>query len=301
MTRPIAILASPGAQGLEQALGTVLARHELPPVWVRTLGEPDHTPQIAREALATGARRIVAAGGDGTLNAVLHALPHDGQHELGIVPLGTANDFARQLGLVERTVEEALTFALTGSAVPIDLGRCNDRVFANVATIGPPSRITLDTSRALKAAIGATAYLVNGLASLPTLEPFEATLRGDGWHSDGRFYGIYAGNGARAGGGFAICPHACLSDGALDLTWVPERALVDLLPRALVASLEAAPDLDEITEQRQGTWFEIRSDEPLPVSLDGEPYEARELRFDVIPRAVRVVAEPEQSTLFGPS
>lgn len=292
MTQPdtIAILASPGAAGFLQVLGPALASSALPPVWTRVISHPEETPELARRAVELGARRVVAVGGDGTINGIVQGLPLDGSIELGVVPLGTANDFASQLGLVALGPQAALELALTGPSRMMDLGRCNDRVFVNVATVGPASRVTIETSRALKDLIGSAAYLVNGLASLPTVEAFDAVVRGPDASHDGAFLAIYVGNGRCAGGGFAVCPDASFEDGRLDLTAVPERALVDFLPSAIAVALDEPPALDEVSERATGRWFEIVSNLALPVSLDGEPYEASTLRFDVVPDAIRVVA-----------
>jgi YegS/Rv2252/BmrU family lipid kinase len=107
---------------------------------------------------------LIAAGGDGTLNQVVHGLMDlsiVARPVLGVVPLGTANDFATGCG-TPRDPEKALALCMKGKAVPIDVGKANDHWFLNVASVGFGAEVTATTSPELKRLLGPVAYAVDG-------------------------------------------------------------------------------------------------------------------------------------------
>ncbi len=107
-----------------------------------------------RQAIKGGARRIVAGGGDGTLNAVVNAMIRRNKRpkaSLGILPLGTANDFAKGAGIDATDLISALELACTGSPTKIDVGRMNDQYFINVASAGFGAEVTATTPEDMKA------------------------------------------------------------------------------------------------------------------------------------------------------
>jgi YegS/Rv2252/BmrU family lipid kinase len=137
-------------------------------------------PRVVQEALNRGAERIIAGGGDGTINAVANALIGDGKSkpttELGIFPLGTANDFARGLGLPIDDLAECLRIACTRESRPIDVGVMNKRFFINVASAGFGAEITATTPVNLKKALGGGAYTLMGMIKALQLSPYTGQL-----------------------------------------------------------------------------------------------------------------------------
>ena len=135
--------------------------------------------RFVRQAVKNGAERIVAGGGDGTLNAVVNAMIREGKRpkaSLGILPLGTANDFAKGAGIDAKDLISALELACTGSPTKIDVGRMNDQYFINVASAGFGAEITATTPQDMKKFLGGMAYSIMGFVKAFQLEPYEGRL-----------------------------------------------------------------------------------------------------------------------------
>ena len=249
-------------------------------------------PRIVREALERGATRIIAGGGDGTINAVANALVPKGRSTgdvtLGVLPLGTANDFARGCGLPVDDLAECLRIACTREGRPIDVGMLNKRVFVNVASLGFGAEITATTPVDLKKALGGAAYTLMGLVKALQLSPYPARLSIPGEAPvDGSMLFAAVANNHFAGGGFDVAPHAKLDDGLLDLTAILADA--DFDPIALARELEDPmnPENRHVL-YRQLPEFTLESAEGLHCNLDGEPVHKKKLRFRARPKRLRV-------------
>jgi lipid kinase YegS len=250
-------------------------------------------PRVVREALARGAERIVAGGGDGTINAVANALIGDGSEkpaaELGIMPLGTANDFARGCGLPVDDLAACLQIACTRASRPIDVGKVNDRFFINVASAGFGAEITATTPVKLKRALGGGAYALMGLVKAAGLSPYPVRLRVKGEEpATGQMLFMAVGNNRFAGGGFEVAAHSKMDDGLLDLTAVLQGSGLDLA--RLKGEMEDPFNRDnQNIFYRRFEKFTIESDNKLHCNLDGEPYLRKKLRFSVLPGHLKVV------------
>ena len=162
---------------------------------------------------------VIAAGGDGTLNEVLHGLmdlSEDTRPILGIVPLGTANDFAIGCG-IPRDPAKALALCMKGEAVPIDIGKANDHWFINAASSGFGAAITATTSPELKRLLGPAAYTVMGAILAINVHHYQGKLILPGREIAGSGPVAIVGNGRQTGGGIQVAPHACIDDGLLDV------------------------------------------------------------------------------------
>ncbi|MBX9791954.1 MAG: lipid kinase YegS [Pirellulales bacterium] len=262
-------------------------------VEVRVTWEAGDAQRIVREAVDAGADTIVAGGGDGTINAVADALMHAAAGQpaaarpaLGILPLGTANDFARSNEIPLDPVA-ALELITNSQPTPIDVGRVGQRTFINVATGGFGTQVTVETSEDLKRLLGGTAYLLTGLRRFNSIHSSAGSYRGPGFDWQGKFLVLAVGNGRQAGGGHILCPSAMINDGLFDVSILPDVELSQL-PTALADLLRGGLAAVEQTVVRARVpWLEIRSETPLDINLDGEPTSGRELRFEVLPGAVR--------------
>lgn len=157
--------------GNEEVRAAVAAQREAGrELAVRVTWEDGDARRIVEEALAAGYATLVAGGGDGTLREVAEALARGrGEASLAILPLGTANDFARAAGI---PLEPAAALALLDqTARPIDLGEVNGKLFLNMATGGFGSKVTANTSEDLKKVLGGAAYLLTGLTRFPKCMP----------------------------------------------------------------------------------------------------------------------------------
>ena len=267
---------------------------------VRVTWEGGDAERHVAEAIADGIDTVIAGGGDGTLSEVATTLAHrddpvDALPTLGLVPLGTANDFARA-ALIPEIVADAFELIHATAAQPVDLLRieANDEVHwcANLASGGFGTQVTVETDDGLKKMLGGIAYLVTGIAKLGRIDPIRARLRGDGFDWTGDFIALGLGNGRQAGGGQALCPDAVIDDGLLDLTIVPElsgevgKTVATLLTEGRHAALE------RVAVRARLPWVEIEADAPLTLNLDGEPLESTRFHVACVPRRVRMHLPP---------
>lgn len=203
---------------------------------VRVTWEQGDAKRYVEEAAVLAVETVIAGGGDGTINEVASALitlPKEKRPSLGILPLGTANDFATSCSIPAQ-IENALQLAVKGREVAIDMAQVNDKhYFINMATGGFGTRITTETPDKLKAVLGGASYFIHGLMRMDTIKADSCAIRGPDfeWSGDALVIGI--GNGRQAGGGQPLCPDALINDGLLQL-----RLLIaeELLP-ALLASV----------------------------------------------------------------
>ena len=271
------------------------ARQQGHSIDLRIAAKPGDTAGLVGAAVAEARRDafdcLVAAGGDGTVNQVFAAARAEGlppNCSLAVLPLGTANDFARSAGIPADDLEAAL--AIATSAVPrrIDAGEIDGRLFVNLLSGGFGARITAETDPGLKDQLGGLAYALTGVARFAELSANRGRFRAEGFAWEGDFVALAIGNGRRAGGGIELCPDALLDDGLLDLTIVPTldrtrplEALGNLLrcgTQGLVSTLPTA----------RSAWIEYESAQDLNVNLDGEPMVLKSFRVDARPRALPV-------------
>jgi diacylglycerol kinase (ATP) len=250
---------------------------------------PTERPQHATElATLAGSRLVVAAGGDGTVNEVVNGLAHDAT--LGILPLGTANVLARELGLPLKA-EEACKHILSGKVSRIDAGvatdhECTERRFTCMAGMGFDARVVEEVTPRLKRilkvlAFPLMAFKVYSERDLPTLH-IE--------HGDDTYLTQFAivANGQYYGGDFRTAEGAALTTGKLEVVLV-ERVSWLLRPEVLASILAKRP-LDR--SMRSFTAKELRVTSPgarVPVQLDGEVWGRLPMSFRIEPGALKVI------------
>lgn len=279
---------SAGNEVLREAIATL--RDEGFRLEVRVTWEHGDGERYVREAVELQAETVIAAGGDGTINEVataLAGLAPECRPVLGLVPLGTANDFATSAGIPPE-MENALRLAIQGKATAIDLARVNDdRYFINMATGGFGTRITTETPEKLKSALGGVSYFIHGLMRMDTLKADSCTLEGPDFHWQGDALVIGIGNGRQAGGGQRLCPTALINDGKLELSIATSQELLPTLVHKLTSN-EENPNL--ITASLP--WLTIRAPNEMTFNLDGEPLSGTEFRIEVMPDALECRLPP---------
>jgi lipid kinase YegS len=236
---------------------------------------------------------LVAAGGDGTLNEVVHGLMDLSKAErpsLGIIPLGTANDFATACG-VPRDPEKALTLCMKGDAAAIDVGKANDHWFINAASSGFAAEITATTSPDLKRLLGPAAYTVMGAILAINLHHYQGKLILPDCEITRSGPMAIVGNGRQTGGGIQVTPCACIDDGLLDVLVVRQISPTALL--AAARELQQLPADGEYISYRQTPWLEVHAEEAIPVNLDGEPLRFSTVRYEVVPKAIQLILPPD--------
>lgn len=285
---------SAGNEALREAIATL--RNEGFSLEVRVTWEHGDGERYVREAVALQADTVIAAGGDGTINEVataLAGLSPERRPVLGLVPLGTANDFATSAG-IPLEMENALRLAIQGKATAIDLARVNDdRYFINMATGGFGTRITTETPEKLKSALGGVSYFIHGLMRMDTLKADSCTLEGPDFHWQGDALVIGIGNGRQAGGGQRLCPTALINDGKLELSIATSHELLPTLVHTLTSN-EENPNL--ITASLP--WLTISAPNEMTFNLDGEPLSGTEFRIEVMPNALECRLPPSCELLM---
>ena len=263
---------------------------------VRVTWEGGDAERYVREAVDAGINTVIAGGGDGTLSEVAEALAHfdadaDALPTLGLLPLGTANDFATATCIPEAP-EAALQLVRDVPPHHMDLLRIQhdglDHWCANLASGGFGTEVTVETHETLKSMLGGLAYVITGLGKLGNIEPQRARFTGPDFEWEGDFIALGIGNGRQAGGGQVLCPNALVDDGLLDLTVIPplEGEVMNTLGAVLVEGAEAA--LDRVAVRAQLPWVEIRPTKPLTLNLDGEPVKSAAFRVECVPGRVRM-------------
>jgi lipid kinase YegS len=266
-----------------------ILREESYAIEVRVTWEYGDAVRFVKEASREGIERIVSAGGDGTLNEVVNGLaqlPKDQRPQLAILPLGTANDFATA-GELPHYPLEALRLALEGEAVSIDIVRANERYFINVATGGIGAQITVETPPELKNFLGGGAYTLSAVMKALSFEHSHGKMISENGELEGAFIASALCNGRQAGGGQLLSPKAYINDGLLDVVIILEFSLVDV---AQVVSELLDPTIKgEFVKRFQTTWVESIPKNMRFVNLDGEPYEAEKIHFEILPKEIEVV------------
>ncbi|MGE7992796.1 lipid kinase YegS [Pseudomonas sp. NPDC089554] len=259
---------------------------------VRLTWEGGDAQRLVGEALAGGYSQVVAGGGDGTLRDVAEAMGQaDTQVSLALMPLGTANDFAKAAGV---PLEPAAALALLEQpARAIDLGKVGEQMFLNMATGGFGSQVTANTSEDLKKVLGAAAYLFTGLSRFSELQAASVELQGPDFHWQGELLALGIGNGRQAGGGHVLCPDALADDGLLDIGILPA-------PQEVVGALRELLAGEGLFVRARLPWVEIKSSQGLDINLDGEPLQADSLRFEACPAALRLHLPADSPLLSRP-
>jgi diacylglycerol kinase (ATP) len=237
--------------------------------------EPAALPKAVRRAAADGCRLIVIGGGDGSIGpaaGILADLPVDERPVLGVIPLGTANDFARTLEIPAR-IDAAVDVLVTGKVVDIDLGRANGHPYVNVASLGLSVGSTRALHPALKKALGPASYPVSTVVAYRRHHPFTLHLDfPDGDHESRELVDLLQvsiGNGQYYGGGQKIAPNAQIDDHLLDVYLIKTGKLRDHLSMRRLVRDGTIIDHDDVVHLTTRA-LRLRAETEQPVNLDGE-------------------------------
>ena len=227
---------------------------------------------------------VVLSGGDGTMNAAAEALFAD-PAAFAVLPLGTANDLARVLGIPADPVAVA-RIVLQGRRNRIDLGRANDRLFFNIATIGLSARLARAIDKQTKKRFGALAYPLTAFG-IGLGQPSHAAVTSDQGNLELDAIQIAVGNGQFHGGGIVVHEAAAIDDRLLHLYRVGTQSIGSLLAK-LPWLLRGRHDVTSGVETLTATAFDVVTSERLPVNTDGELTTYTPVSFSVIPEAIEV-------------
>jgi lipid kinase YegS len=256
---------------------------------VRSTFEAGDVHRLIDEAIHEGVGRLVIGGGDGSVNEAFDALLNHDRNErpkLGILPLGSANDFATAC-MIPQDLYEALSLACYGKTTAIDAIRANDRTVANIATAGFGAKITAETPPELKNFLGGGAYTLMGLVKVLGFKPYPGRIISEKIEIEGKAIIGAVCNGRQAGGGQQLAPKASLTDGLMDVILVLDFPATEV-NKVIKEVLD--PDLNGTFVKRfQTSELEIHASESMPCNLDGEPYQADNIIFSIVEKAIDVV------------
>lgn len=273
-----------GASQCEKAVA-ILDSHGIEPVHRECDGREELSPLIVRHAKDVDC--VVVGGGDGTLNAAALGVMETNL-PLGILPLGTANDLARTLG-IPFDLDKAADVIAAGRMRQIDLGIVNGHPFFNVASIGLSAELAQKLTQDIKRRFGRLGYALVALKVLAQARPFRAAIISETETARVRTLQIAVGNGRYYGGGNAVEKDAAIDDEHLDLYSLEFNRAWKLALMARSFRYGAHGAWREVRAVRAQE-FDIRTRLPRPVNADGEIVTHTPAHFSIRPGAVTVFA-----------
>jgi len=261
----------------------------------------EQTRQLASEVVAREAEGnacVVAAGGDGTVNAVINGLcEHPRRPMLGILPLGTGNDLCRALDIPlapEQAAELIFQPGVPRRTIDLASMQSHQRAsrFANVSSGGNSQRVAECLDEEMKRRWGAWSYLRGSLQLVSELSGFDVTLRVDDQPAEQlRLWNVIVANGRMAAGGLPVAPEADLQDGLLDLILIRDGTPLDMASLSVEFFMGNYLE-DERVLFRRASRIEIESDPPMQFLADGEIEATTPLTFALEQHALEVIAPP---------
>lgn len=288
--RPALLLTNKRSGGAGNDLAPVIERLEAGGLDVAH-ETPDSIDDLRRRIRDAGGATVILGGGDGTLHAAAPALRDLGR-PFGLLPLGTANDLARSLGIPLDPLEAAAVIAAGGSR-RIDLGLIDGKPFFNVASIGLSAEVVREHEGegARKRLLGVLNYPLSAWAAFRRHRPFMAELTIDGERLRVRCTQVAVGNGRHYGGGMTMDERAEIDDGWLRVYYLRPAgfwAMLSMLPALRFGWLRRRPD----AEVKRAKRVELRTRRPRDIDVDGELNGRTPVVIEVLPGAVEVFAPP---------
>jgi diacylglycerol kinase (ATP) len=297
---------------LQAAVDGALARAGLKKPDYYPTTEADNGGGQARQALRDGHTFILIAGGDGTLRSAVEQLAYT-DAEIGIIPLGTGNVLARNLGIPLTSIGRAALKAAVGEMHRIDLGRvtldygeeqaAQTHVFAVMAGLGLDAKIIMNTDADRKRIMGWVAYVEGGLRSLPArFERLDVSVNGRAGKTF-KLHSLLIGNCGFLPGNITLMPDAKLDDGLLDVASVGPRRIwdwIDFFNRItwinfLRGKVVGAAELADYTANvktlgnMSGQSIEVKPHNPVDVQLDGDSFgKVVGAKFEVVPGGLKI-------------
>lgn len=257
---------------------------------VRTTWEAGDFERLVLEASEQKVTRIIAGGGDGTVNEIVDALLKNNINdiELAVLPLGTANDFATACEIPTIDAYQSLKLAVTGNSYWVDAAKANERHFINIATAGFGAQVTANTPVALKNFLGGGAYTLSGLVQAINFQPFQGTVKFDGKTKNSSVVVGAICNGRMAGGGQVLSAGAYIDDGLLDAVSLAHFLPIDM--GTVIDELQQVSNgAGRFVHREQVKKIEWCSKTIMPINLDGEPISTYQVTIEILPQVIALV------------
>ena len=296
------LIANPAAHSGKGAAGADFARHFLGSYTTATRGYEVRLTKGPGDAVgiaagAVGFDTVLALGGDGVIHEVVNGLmrlPESARPQLGVIPLGSGNDYARTLGMVKNDVEGAFAQLVRGTVRETEVGRVNGVHFMQTLSFGLDAAIALDTTERRAANTsqeGEALFITSGLKILSRARGgFPCTASFDGEKPVDLKTLIFAVQvGPTYGGGFRICPGADPCDGLLDVCYNVKKPLLPHLLALFGLARSGRHARSRIVSLRRVRHAELSFAEEPPCQVDGEQLCGTRFVIDVIPKALKVI------------
>ena len=248
---------------------------------------PGEARALAEKAANDGVQTIVAAGGDGTINEIVNGIANR-EVTLGLLPIGTMNVFAAELGIPANKLEECWRIIANGHTRRIDLARANDRYFAQMGGVGFDAQVVKETPREWKKNIGPLSYAILA-TQIAARKPPLISIESDEKNCDGSF--VLIGNGRFYGGPIPIFKEARIDDGLLDVLVFQNLGHLDLLRYMQGIAFGKHLKMNDVV-YFQTRRLAVRSEEEVAVEVDGEWIGSLPADFEIVPSALQVLAPP---------
>jgi len=241
---------------------------------------------LARHAAQEGFEKIVAAGGDGTINEVVNGLAGSNA-ALGLLPIGTMNVFATELGLPAHDLKLCWNIIQGENTRLVDLPSANGKYFVQLAGVGLDAQVVKETSLAFKRSFGPLSYLISA-AQIAARQPPKLFIESESTSVDEASF-VLIGNGRLYGGPFPFFKHPVIDDGWLDVVLFKRLGYVEIIKsvQTVVFGLDiSAPDI----EYFQTEHLRVTSAQDVPLELDGELAGTCPIDFRIQKKGLRVLA-----------
>jgi YegS/Rv2252/BmrU family lipid kinase len=221
---------------------------------------------LARHAVAEGFGKIVAAGGDGTINEIVNGIAGKNV-ALGLLPLGTMNVFASELGLPANDLSRCWEIIRENRIRPVDLPSANGKHFVQLGGVGLDAQAVKETSRAFKRNFGPLSYMISAAQIASRAPPRLRIESENAVTEEGSF--VLVGNGRLYGGRFPFFKQAVIDDGLLDVVVFKRLNYIEIiryLQNVIFTPQITSPEVEYFQTRR----LRVSSDENVPVEIDGE-------------------------------
>lgn len=261
-----------------------------------TIGEGDAT-LAAADAVERGFDIIIAAGGDGTLYEVVNGVAEKPYRPpIGILPLGTTNDFARALS-IPRQWEAAVDIITRQFTRTIDVGKMNHKYFINIAGGGSMTELTYEVPSKLKTMLGQLAYYMKGLEKLPRLRPIEVYIKSPQMDLHEEVMLFLMANSNSVAGFEKLAPDASLDDGVFDVIILRKCNLGEFV-RIATAALRGDHLNDPNIIHFQTNQLQVTSPDYVQINLDGEFGGTLPSVFSVLPSHIQIIIDESGNSSY---
>ena len=253
---------------------------------VRVTSHCAEAEALARRAAEEGFEKVVAAGGDGTVNEVINGIAGSSV-ALGLLPIGTVNVFAMELGLPSRNLELCWDIIQSNNVRLVDLPSANGRFFVQLAGVGLDAQVVKETSQAFKRSFGPLSYLISA-AQIAVRQPPKLFIGSESTSVDEASF-VLIGNGRLYGGPFPFFKHAIIDDGLLDVVLFKRLGYLEIikyLQDVVFRSDIRSPDI----EYFQTKHLRVTSAQDVPLELHGELAGNCPVDFRIQEKALQVLA-----------